>query len=367
VTDAGSGAIITGAERTAIGTNTTNNTGPVTVHSDVTDAGSGAIITSAERSEVGVNTTHSALVAGNPHVVTATDVGLGSVDNVTVEIDTGTLQVKDLGIDTAQLAANSVNSSKIANDSIVDADINSAAAIAWSKVSKTSSAIDDIADVNASTPTNGQALTWDNGTSKWIPATIAAGAGGSDTEVQYNNGGSLDGDSTYTFNDTTKVLTVSEISATTYTGLPAATTSTEGVVEIGDWATKVLGSDKSNINAEITDLTFINLTVGQLYEFRYQHSAFNNTSDSVFIANVENGTQLLTTARVQQVIASGTSINTVEYSGIFEATTGNTTLTVTTSGASTNAYLRGNNTRGETYLQLREIKNTTITETTKWD
>jgi hypothetical protein len=70
VTNAGSGAIITTAERNKvgfisvtqavdldtmesdIGTNTTNNTGTVTVHSDVTDAGSGAIITTAERNKL---------------------------------------------------------------------------------------------------------------------------------------------------------------------------------------------------------------------------------------------------------------------------------------------------------------------------
>jgi len=95
VSDAGSGAIITGAERTDIGTNTTNNTGPVTIHSDVTDAGSGAIITGTERTDIGLNNTHRGLVTGNPHVVTATDVGLGNVANVdttdATNITSGTL------------------------------------------------------------------------------------------------------------------------------------------------------------------------------------------------------------------------------------------------------------------------------------
>ena len=53
VDDAGSGIIISAAERTAIGTNTTTNAGVVTVHSDVTDAGSGAIITGTERTNFG--------------------------------------------------------------------------------------------------------------------------------------------------------------------------------------------------------------------------------------------------------------------------------------------------------------------------
>jgi hypothetical protein len=59
ITNAGSGAIITGAERTAIGANNTNNTGVVTVHSDVTSAGSGAIISAAERTAIGTNTTNN--------------------------------------------------------------------------------------------------------------------------------------------------------------------------------------------------------------------------------------------------------------------------------------------------------------------
>jgi hypothetical protein len=57
VSDAGSGIIISAAERTSIGTNTTNNTGSVAVHSDVSSAGSGAIITGLERTAIGTNTT----------------------------------------------------------------------------------------------------------------------------------------------------------------------------------------------------------------------------------------------------------------------------------------------------------------------
>jgi hypothetical protein len=58
VTDAGSGQIITGTERS-------NITGSVTVHSDVTSAGSGQIITGAERALVG-----TALQPGTPPVIT---------------------------------------------------------------------------------------------------------------------------------------------------------------------------------------------------------------------------------------------------------------------------------------------------------
>lgn len=41
--------------------------------------------------------------------------------------------------------------------------------------------IDDLADVNASSPTNGQVLTWDTSTSRWIPDNPSGGGGGSDS------------------------------------------------------------------------------------------------------------------------------------------------------------------------------------------
>jgi len=56
--------------------------------------------------------------------------------------------------------------------------------LAWEKVGGTSSGIkidfssvnlNDLNDVNAGSPTDGQALTWDNATSKWIASTIASG------------------------------------------------------------------------------------------------------------------------------------------------------------------------------------------------
>ncbi len=43
------------------------------------------------------------------------------------------------------------------------------------------------------------------------PITIP---GGSDTHVQYNNGGVFGGDATFNFNDTTKTLTAQELEVT---------------------------------------------------------------------------------------------------------------------------------------------------------
>lgn len=38
--------------------------------------------------------------------------------------------------------------------------------------------LDDLSDVDAPTPSDGQALTWDSGTSKWKPTTLSLGGGG---------------------------------------------------------------------------------------------------------------------------------------------------------------------------------------------
>jgi hypothetical protein len=96
------------------------------------------------------------------------------VDGSTIEISTNKIQVKNLGITNAKLATGidaskittgtlpnaqltadvsllgaTIDSLEIFNDSIVDADINSSAAIAWTKISKTG-AVDDVTlEVNA--------------------------------------------------------------------------------------------------------------------------------------------------------------------------------------------------------------------------
>lgn len=46
------------------------------------------------------------------------------------------------------------------------------------KVLTENSTIDQLADVNAPTPNDGDSLTWDAGTSKWIPTAVSGGPGG---------------------------------------------------------------------------------------------------------------------------------------------------------------------------------------------
>ena len=51
---------------------------------------------------------------------------------------------------------------------------------AWVKLADENKSIDILSDVDTSTaaPTNGQALVWDQGTSKWKPGTVSGGGGG---------------------------------------------------------------------------------------------------------------------------------------------------------------------------------------------
>jgi len=84
-----------------------------------------------------------------------------------------TAKILDSNITLAKLASNSVNSSKIVDDSIVNADINSAAAIAWTKLSKTGSILDDIEDVVITTAAQYNIL-MRNGSSQWV--NLAKGA-----------------------------------------------------------------------------------------------------------------------------------------------------------------------------------------------
>lgn len=70
-----------------------------------------------------------------------------------------------------------------------------------------------LADVNISEPTDGQVLTYDSTTRTWRNENSSGGGGGgtpggSDTQVQFNDGGSFGGDAGMTYNKTTDTLTL---------------------------------------------------------------------------------------------------------------------------------------------------------------
>lgn len=81
-----------------------------------------------------------------------------------------TIKILDANVTLAKMASNSVDSSKIVDDSIVNADINSSAAIGWTKISKSGSVLSDIADT--SLPSLAQYdLIMRNGSSQWAKLT----------------------------------------------------------------------------------------------------------------------------------------------------------------------------------------------------
>jgi len=65
--------------------------------------------------------------------------------------------------------------------------------------------IDDLSDVNIGTPSDNDSLTWDSTTSKWIPEAVSTSPGGSDTQIQFNDGGSFGGDSGFTYDKTNHI------------------------------------------------------------------------------------------------------------------------------------------------------------------
>jgi hypothetical protein len=67
----------------------------------------------------------------------------------------------------AQDTVLTASSTDLVYQKIVNANIDPAAAIGWTKVDKTGSKLSDLADTNLPTPTNGQVPTWDTSTSKW--------------------------------------------------------------------------------------------------------------------------------------------------------------------------------------------------------
>lgn len=81
--------------------------------------------------------------------------------------------------------------------------------------------LSSLIDVVLSSPTNGQALVYDSTLGKWKNGTVSGSGspGGSDTEVQFNDGGSFGGDPHFTYDKTNDVLRVHKIAGDATDGL----------------------------------------------------------------------------------------------------------------------------------------------------
>ena len=122
-------------------------------------------------------------------------------------------QYVDGSVDEVHLAANSVTSAKIANDTIVNADIKSDAAIAGSKINMS---LNQLSDVNVGTPGSAQddqVLAWDNANSEFSLTTVSSGGGGLSDIVNDNSpqlGGMLDVNGNSIGDGTLELLSFSE-------------------------------------------------------------------------------------------------------------------------------------------------------------
>lgn len=76
--------------------------------------------------------------------------------------------------------------------------------------------IDGALDTRIISPTDGQALVWNSSRQVWENSSVSGGSGspgGSDTQVQFNDGGSFGGDAGLTYNNTTDTLNVDTIAS----------------------------------------------------------------------------------------------------------------------------------------------------------
>ena len=84
--------------------------------------------------------------------------------------------------------------------------------------------LSEMNDVTIASIQNNQFLKYNTGTSKWENASVtAATAAGSDTFVQFNDGGVMGGDSDFVYNKTTNALTVGSISTVGSSGSVSST------------------------------------------------------------------------------------------------------------------------------------------------
>ena len=62
--------------------------------------------------------------------------------------------------------------------------------------------------VSSTAPSPGEALIWDG--TNWVPTAVSAGAGGNDTNIQYNSGGSLAGTNNFVFDSLSTRVSLSD-------------------------------------------------------------------------------------------------------------------------------------------------------------
>ena len=94
--------------------------------------------------------------------------------------------------------------------------------------------LDELHNVSISSPTTGQALVYNSTTELWSNQTMSVTPAGSDSNIQYNNSGTLDGSNNFKFNASanTAVQILSTGAANTVLGITGASTQSSAIVKI---------------------------------------------------------------------------------------------------------------------------------------
>jgi hypothetical protein len=78
-----------------------------------------------------------------------------------------------------------------------------------------------LSDIDPSGAADGQVMAWSDGGGTWVPATVSASPGGSDTQLQLNDGGAFGGASGLTTDDGTNLTATGYVSANLLRSKPA--------------------------------------------------------------------------------------------------------------------------------------------------
>lgn len=153
--------------------------------------------------------------------------------------------------------------------------------------------LDDLSDVALTSPSNNQALIYNSATNTWVNGVPTGLPAGSNTQVQYNNNGSLAASANFTFTSTTNTLTSNVFRSTATTGTaPFIVNSTTQVANLNvaqaafaNTAGTVTGNDQPNITGVGT---LGNLNV-QFYSnsFQFVSNATTGTPPFIVASNTE--------------------------------------------------------------------------------
>jgi hypothetical protein len=222
-----------------------------------------------------------------------------NVDGTTIEINSDTLRVVGLGIDTAQIKDGAVTSAKILDGTIVDGDINAAAAIADTKLA-TISTTGKVANsaTTATSANTASAIVARDASNNFVAGTITAALSGNATTattLATARSFSITGDITaaaISFNGSGNVALDANIDANTITTVELANDAVETANIKNDAVTGAKISGTAAVNVASVSTTGAVVATGNLQTYgdvvvAGDLQTTKNTNDTFF--NVTNG------------------------------------------------------------------------------